>query len=61
MHFNVWQKWDDPNAEISRKDGGEPNTIQRFYNSAMHFEWDYDVKHLKISKYVYDDPLTHNL
>ena len=54
MHFNALEQWDDPNSETPRNDGGEPDIIQRFWNSAMYFEWNTDLKQFIISKYTYD-------
>lgn len=60
MHFNAKEQWDDPQSEIPRKDGGQPDIIQRYWNAAMYFEWDNEQNHFKITKYTYDDPLTEN-
>eukprot|EP01084_Bolivina_argentea_P184250 317814_1 len=57
MRFNAMERWDDKKSEVSRKDGGDPDTIERWWHCAMYFEYDYDKEKFMISRFEYDDPL----
>eukprot|EP01084_Bolivina_argentea_P293339 504485_1 len=58
MYFNAMEKWDDiKSAEVPRKEGGSPERIERYWNCAMHFQYDYDHKQFMIYRFEYDDPL----
>eukprot|EP00483_Globobulimina_turgida_P003643 UN03649 len=58
MHFNAVERWDDAKSDVSRKEGGSPDIIERWWNCAMYFEYDYEKQQFMISAFEYDDPLT---
>eukprot|EP01084_Bolivina_argentea_P097069 174497_1 len=57
MYFNGMERWDNSSAEVPRKEGGIPERIERCWNYAMYFQYDYDTQQFMIYKVEYDDPL----
>ena len=57
MVFNQLEKWDNDDA-YDDPDSTFRHVVERWWNSAMYFQWDTEREVFMIAKFTYDDPLT---